>query len=146
MTNIRRLILPVIAAAAMLSVAPIAASAATAPAAQTHTITHTTDAAPPPQAQGCSGDACIWLGTPSGGKAGLHGCAWKSAFTGHIQLSGPASQLPKNSATQRWASTSHYCTGGDQYYGVTITATVGQYCSTSWNGGNYDGTACESIE
>jgi hypothetical protein len=147
MTNIRRLILPAIAAAALLCAAPVAASAATtAPAAQSHAITQTTPKVIPLQAQGCSGDACIQLGTPSGGKAALHGCAWKSAFTGHIQLSGPASQLPKNSPTQRWASTSHYCTGGDQYYGVTITATVGQYCSTSWNGGNYDGTACESIK
>jgi hypothetical protein len=139
--------LSLLAALVLALAMPVAASAATTHAATTassHLKIGTTVI--PDSAVGCSGDACIYLATPSGGKVTIHGCAWKSAFTGYIQISGPAGQLPKYSATKRWASTSHYCTGGDQYYSVTVTAVVGQYCSTSWAGGNYNGTACESVE
>lgn len=142
--KIRWSILGLFAALTMLFGVPVAASAATtqvAAASGSH-INYIPDAA-----QGCSGDACIWLGTPSGGKVVIHGCAWKSALTnGYIQISGPAPQLPQYSATKRWPSTSHYCTGGDEYFSVTVTAVVGQYCSTSWNNKIYDGTACESVE
>lgn len=100
----------------------------------------------PLEARGCSGNACIWLGTPSGGKVTVHGCAWKTTIYGHITLSGPAPQLPQNSVSGTWHATSHYCTGGDQFMSRTVNATVGQYCATVWQAGNYDGTACESVK
>lgn len=139
--KIRWSILGLLTALAMLFGAPVAASAAT-----THVAAVSGGHAFPQVARGCSGDACIWLGTPSGGQVVIHGCAWKSAFTGYIQISGPAGQLPKFSVTKKWPSTSNYCTGSDVYFSVTVTAVVGQYCSTSWKGGNYGGTACESVE
>ena len=98
-------------------------------------------------AEGCSGDACIWLGSPSGGQVTVHGCAWKTTVnSGFVEISGPGGTgLPIDSSTGTWHSTGHYCTGADQYFSVTVSAVVGQYCATMWNGSSYDGTACENV-
>ena len=141
--KLRRLILPLVSALAIIAT-PAAASAATtahasAPAAaRGHAI--------PFEAEGCSGDACIHVSTPSNGKVTIHGCAWKTTGTGHIQITGPAGGLPKNSSTGSWTKTTAYCTGADKYYSVTVSAVVGTYCSTTYKGSTYDGTACENVE
>ena len=130
----------IVAFGLVLSV-PASAAAATAsgPAVSATTVT-------PQSAVGCSGDACIYLGDPSGGKVLVSGCAWKTTFYGHIQITGP-NGLSRNSATQTWHSTSHYCTGSDQRYSQTVPAVVGQYCAVAWEAsGTRYGRACENVE
>jgi hypothetical protein len=130
---------------AMLVATPFAASAA--PVGIPARISRGAGNQIPLSAEGCSGDACIHLSTPSGGQVTIHGCAWKSSFSGHIRISGPSGTgLPAFSSTKTWNSTSHYCTGTDEYFSVTVPAVVGQYCSTSFKGSSYDGTACENVE
>jgi hypothetical protein len=155
----RRLLLFTLFAGAALFVAasaPIAASAATA--APSHAVASHAVAAPrgvlrggpaiPLSGVGCSGDACINLGNVSNGKVTVRGCAWKTTvYHAHIEISGPGGTgLPKNSGTGTWTKTSNYCSAPDKYFSVTVPAVVGQYCSTTWNGSSYDGTACESVE
>lgn len=147
MKSPRLILIPVLFALASVVAVPISASAVVHTPAAAH-IRGRAASPIPLQASGCSGDACIWLGTPSNGLVTIHGCAWKTPFYGHIQLSGPSGTgLPANSSTKIWASTSHYCApgSGDQYFSKTVSAVAGQYCSTSWNGGSYDGTACETV-
>lgn len=154
--RIRKLILPVVAALASVLTVPVAASAATAHVAPASATAHVATpagaaahrSAIPEVARGCSGDACIWLSTPythlGTSVVDVHGCAWKSTVYGHIAISTPGGG--HNSATKTWFSTSNYCTGGDDYYKITVTAIVGSYCSTTWNGSQFDGTACESVK
>jgi hypothetical protein len=103
----------------------------------------------PFSAVGCAGDACIFLGNPSSGKVTVTGCAWKTTFTGHLEVTGP-NGLVKNSPNQQWKKTSHYCQDGDAHYAVSVAATVGKYCVTAWEGvaPNYTnyGTACDNVE
>lgn len=79
----------------------------------------------------------------------LSGCAWRTAFQGHIEITGPNGQV-SNSTTKEWPTTLHYCQNGDVHYSATFNAVVGKYCVTAWEGtsaplNNY-GTACENVE
>lgn len=129
-----------IGALALAVSAPTSASAATTrPAAPAGAVI-------PNSAVGCSGDDCIYLSNPSGGKVVVRGCAWKTTFYGHIQIVGP-NGLSRNSATQTWHSTSHYCQDGDQAYSQTVAAVVGTYCTIAWEAsGTKYGEACENVE
>lgn len=146
-----RFILPAIGGLAIASAVPFAASAAvghvaTATSATSHVGVGAGNIAL--QAQGCSGDACIWLSSPYNYLGTMvvdvHGCAWKTSVYGHIAISTPNGGY-SSGANKWWYSTSHYCTGGDEYYSIRTRATVGSYCSTTYNGSQYDGTACESV-
>jgi hypothetical protein len=105
----------------------------------------------PLQAEGCTGDSCINLGDPwADGVVQVRGCAWKTGFWGHIEITGPNGFL-RNSVTEQYNSTVHYCTGGDHAYIVDAPGAKGEYCVTGWRdygGGHYQnlGAACEWVE
>jgi hypothetical protein len=86
--KLRRLILPLASALAIIATPAAASAATTAHAATPAAATAHVAAAPghvtPFEAQGCSGDACIHVSTPSNGKVTIHGCAWKTTVSGHV--------------------------------------------------------------
>ena len=124
-------------AGAGLVVATAALLCATAPAQAT-----TTPAAHvvPLTAQGCSGDVCIYLSSPSNGTVYVQAWAYNSSFYGYFHLSGPDG-LSSNSSTITWI-------GGKGNYNQWsgVSAVVGQYCVTGYSYGDDIGRACESIE
>lgn len=140
MTRALRLALAAFAVVAAVFALSVPAANAASPSASPAAVVQ------PASAVGCAGDDCIHLGDPSGGNVLVAGCAWKTTFYGHIQITGP-NGLSRNSKTQTWHSTSHYCQNGDQAYSQTVPAVVGQYCTIAWeaSGTNY-GKACESVE
>jgi hypothetical protein len=91
--------------------------------------------------QGCSGDVCIHLTTPSGGAVVVRGWANNRTFYGHFELTGPRG-LVKNSPNN-W----NYVGGAGHSW--VVSAVVGQYCITAWkyHGGQYSkvGRACENV-
>jgi len=126
----------------------------TAPAVQHQVAPH---AAIPYTARGCTGNACIYLNGPykSGDKyeATIHGCVWQTTVhNAYIYISSPGS-WHSESATGTWYATHNYCTGSDDYYGLTLNAdgkansypAPGKYCSTTFVNNTPNGTACETL-
>jgi hypothetical protein len=139
----RRTILILGAAASMATAGSTAAMASTIPS-------HAQPQAAPYSAVGCSGNACIFLGTPyqDNGKwyVDVHGCVWKSTVNGtYIQITSPNTSY--KSATGRWTATKHYCTDGDDYYALKVgpNPPTGTWCSSTHTGGNETGQACENL-
>jgi hypothetical protein len=96
----------------------------------------------PPDAQGCGGDVCMYLSTPSGGTAYVQAWVLNSpGWYGYFHLTGPHN-LSMYSATRSWPGGKP--AGG--YATFNISAVVGTYCVTGWSGADNEGTACESIE
>lgn len=91
-------------------------------------------------AQGCNGDVCMFLSTPSAGKVYVQAWAYNQTFTGHFQLTGP-NGLSRNSTVGEWIG------GKVNYYTFSnIPATVGKYCVTGWTTKLQNiGRPCESI-
>lgn len=90
-------------------------------------------------AQGCSGDACIYLSTPASGTVYVQGWAYNTNFYGHFQFSTPSGSF--NSATLTWLA------GKGNYAQLSsVPAIVGTYCVTAWTSAGANlGTACEKI-
>lgn len=93
----------------------------------------------PLAAQGCSGDSCIYLSTPSGGTVFTQSWAYDTTFYGYFRVSTPSGYI--TSPTQTWLA------GKGNYFQVNgISAIVGQYCSTAYtSSGSSLGTACENV-
>jgi hypothetical protein len=91
-------------------------------------------------AQGCSGDTCIYLAGNSGGTALVEAWAYSSNFYGHFYLSGPG--VGVTSPTQTW-----YAHKGN-YWSVSVSnAAAGRYCMSGYSSsGGYEGTACETLK
>jgi hypothetical protein len=122
--------------AAALSLGGLAAAAAPASAATASA------AVIPDAAQGCTGDSCIRVNTPSGGSVLIQGWAYDTTFYGHFELTGPHGFLA-NSGTKIW-------TAGGNRASFNESAVVGQYCMIAWeyagSKGYIDlGKACRSI-
>lgn len=93
----------------------------------------------PYAAQGCSGDTCMYLSSPSGGTVLVQSWAYSTNFYGYFVLSAPSGTY--YSATQTWL-------GGKGNYALWsgIPAIVGQYCVTGYTStGTFEGTACENV-
>ena len=120
-----------------LAAAAAPASAATTHPPATHAVRHD---ARPYSAQGCNGDVCIYLSTPSGGHVYIQAWAYSQSFYGYFHLSGP-NGLSKNSSTKTWIGGK-----GNYYQWNGITATVGKYCITGYSYGKNIGKPCENIE
>ena len=114
--------------------AAMPASAATAPA------VHAPAAVVKPLASsGCSGDVCISLTTPSGGKVTVRIWAYNTTFYGYFLLTGPDG-LDKTSPD----NTNH---AGGAGHSWTVSAVVGRYCGSAVSTSEgYLGTACENVE
>lgn len=93
----------------------------------------------PDSAQGCSGNTCMYLSTPSGGTVYVDAWAHSTSFYGHWELVTPAGTY--NSPAETWTASP-----SDEYQWSSLTADVGSYCVTGWSGSNNLGTACESVE
>lgn len=137
--TLRTMLAPLIVAAAttgaMVDYGPAADAAASA-----GTATTAARQVVPFAAQGCSGDVCIYLSSPSGGAVYVQAWAYSSSFYGYFHLSGP-NGLSTNSSTITWI-------GGKGNYNQwsEISAVVGQYCVTGYSYGEEIGKACESVE
>ena len=93
----------------------------------------------PYTSQGCSGNTCIYLSTPSGGKLLVEGWAYASNFYGYFRLTTPS--VTYYSATQTWLRGK-----GNYASWPGLTAVVGQYCVTGYTStGTFEGTACENV-
>jgi hypothetical protein len=114
-------------------------STVAAPATHARDVLDTT-AMVPVAAQGCNGDACMFLSTPSGGKVYVKAWAYDQTFTGHFHLSGP-NGLSRNSPVEQWIGG-----GVNSYTFSDIPAVVGQYCVTAIHNGVNIGRPCESVE
>lgn len=93
----------------------------------------------PYAAQGCSGDTCMYLSSPSGGTVLIQAWAYSANFYGYFVLSAPSGTY--YSATQTWL-------GGKGNYALWsgIPAIVGPYCVTGYTStGTFEGTACENV-
>jgi hypothetical protein len=139
--NARRIALVLGVAAGMATAGSTAAMAGTNYAQQPAT---------PYSAQGCSGNACIYLGNAF--KEGdqwyvyVAGCAWKqSVHNTYIQITSP--NRTYKSATGTWYSTRHYCRDGDDHYGLNVgpNPPVGTWCSSTHTNGQETGQACENL-
>jgi hypothetical protein len=110
---------------------PLAASAGTAARVVT-----------PFAAQGCSGDACIHLTTPQGGRVTVRGRARNQTFYGHFEMTGPNGLVRNSPNTWNFA--------GGNGHSWTVPAVVGQYCITAWEyyGHHYFnlGRACKNVK
>lgn len=126
------MLLPIgLALAGLVSVAVPSLAGATAP---------TPGSFSPDSGQGCSGDACIYLSTPSGGTVYVLAWPYNVSFYGHFELTVP-SGTQYNTAAKTWTPGT-----SDEYEWSNLTASVGQYCVTAWSGTTSLGTACESVE
>jgi hypothetical protein len=94
----------------------------------------------PPSSQGCGGDVCMFLSSPSGGYVYVQGWPYSTGFYGDFELTGPHG-LDRFSSTQSWPAG-----GGTRARFNNVNAVVGQYCVTGWSGTINEGKACESIE
>ncbi len=93
----------------------------------------------PYAAQGCAGDTCLYLSSPSGGTVLVEAWAYSTNFYGYFVLSAPSGSY--YSATQTWIGGK-----GNYAHWSGIPATVGQYCVTGYtSGGSLEGTACEYV-
>jgi hypothetical protein len=108
-----------------------------APSPSVNTISSTS--IQPLSAQGCSGDVCIYLSTPSSGTVYVQGWAYTANFYGHFQFSAPSGTF--NSATLTWL------TGKGNYAQLSnVPAIVGTYSVTAWTSAGANlGTACEKV-
>jgi hypothetical protein len=118
----------------LAAAAPASASAATGPAANPKISLH---------AQGCAGDVCIYLSTPSSnGYVFIQAWAYDASFDGHFEITGPGGRV-NYSPNAIWPA------GEVAYQDNGIRAIVGQYCAIAWAyvGGTWHniGRACESI-
>ena len=93
----------------------------------------------PLTAQGCAGDVCMFLSSPSNGYAYVTAWAYTKTFYGHFHLTGPDG-LSRNSPATTWKA------GGPGWYSGIFQAIVGKYCGTAWHYTTDLGTACENIE
>ncbi len=133
--------------AAALSLGGSVAATTPASAATTHVATArvaVVNPRTPLSAQGCNGDTCMFLSTPSGGEVYIQAWAYDVTFYGHFQLTGP-NGLNKKSYDGTW-----YAGKTNYYQWNEIPAVVGQYCVTGWtknSNGTYtqNGRPCESI-
>jgi hypothetical protein len=130
-------------AVAALTVSATALMTAPAWASEQPTISNAPVPASTQASQGCNGDICISLSTPSGGKVSIKAWAYTSNFKGFFEFDGPNGYI-KSSPTETW-------TAGGTGYTISITAVVGQYCisgiAIESNGGEVDnGYPCESVE
>lgn len=101
-------------------------------------ISNTGSIVQPLDAQGCAGNVCMYLSSPSDGTVYVQAWAYYDSEYGQLQLSAPSGTY--NSPTQVWDA------GGPRHTFPTIPAIVGQYCVTLWDGGVNSGTACENVE
>lgn len=156
-TSISRLLVVLAATATVVAMSSAAALAAPAGGPHHATAHHSTTVisrnalVEPLAASGCSGDACITLGTPykssSNWYVQVHGCAWKTSVYGHIHIYGPGGSPSATSSTKTWHATSSYCTGSDDAFVATFkNPPTGEYCSTTYSGSANDGTACETLD
>lgn len=104
------------------------------------TTTANPGSASPDSAQGCSGDTCLYLSTPSGGTVYVVGWPYDASFYGHFELAVPGGGV-YNTSAQTWTPGT-----SDAYEWSGLTATIGQYCVTAWTGDDNLGTACELVE
>ena len=94
----------------------------------------------PLDSQGCAGDTCMYLSSPSKGYVYIQAWAYHTGFSGYFHLTGPLG-LSKDSSTGSWQA------GKGNYYTFSnIPGVVGQYCVTGWSGTINEGTPCESVE
>lgn len=104
--------------------------------------TTTTHAVIPFASQGCSGDVCISLSTPSNGKVTIRVWAYDTTFYGEFKLTGPRALVKTSPLNVNHA-------GGAGHTWV-VNAVVGKYCATAYAYVNEEwidlGTACENVE
>lgn len=130
-------------ATGLVATAP-SAMAATAPAAHS-SVARSSATATPAAAEGCAGDVCMYLNTPSGGSDSAHAWLYSTTYGGYFVFTGP-NGLRRQSATQTWYGGG---ANGTNYYPGSFSAVVGQYCFQFFqvvSGHTYSqGKACENI-
>jgi hypothetical protein len=120
-------------------------------AAMAGTIQPHAEQAVPDSAQGCSGNACIYLGNAfqKNGEWYVYvaGCVWKTTVNNtYIKITSPNRSY--KSATGTWYQTSHYCRDGDDHYGLDVgpNPPTGTWCSATYTAGRETGQACENLK
>jgi len=103
------------------------------------TPTNSSTSIRPYSAQGCSGNTCIYLSTPSSGTVFVQGWAYGTSFVGYFKLTTPT--ITVTSPTQTWLGSK-----GNYFQVSGISAVVGPYCVAGYSsGGMFEGKACESV-
>lgn len=127
------------ASATVIAVALLTSVAIPSESQAAQTNTTKTPTIQPYAAQGCSGDTCIYLSTPSGGTVYVQGWAYSTDFYGYFRLTTPSGTY--YSGTHTWLGGK-----GNWIEWSGLSAIVGQYCVTGFtSGGVSEGTACESV-
>lgn len=128
----------VVVAFSALSIAGAATAASAAPQATTNN-TVASHAVVPFSAQGCGGNACMYLSNPSGGYVYIDAWAYNTTFYGHMDLT-------RNGTVFRRTANRNWNAGGPAYRFTKVSAIVAQYCVVGWTStGGFEGRACESI-
>ena len=94
-----------------------------------------------PAGSTCSGDVCMYLSAPSGGKLYVQGSAYTTSFRGYLRLTGPAGVPTTDSPVATWQA------GGVNYYEFdNVPALSGYYCVAGYvsPGNAYEGAACRT--
>ena len=106
-----------------------AATASTAPS-----VVH------PLAANGCGGNACIYLSNAENGYVYVDAWAHNATFFGHFDLT-------RSGTVITTSGNRTFSAGGNDYQFNNVAAVVAQYCVVGWTStGVFEGRACESVE
>jgi hypothetical protein len=147
MTLRRKITAALCGAAPVVGLTAVAPSALAAPVPPTHSsAANALKRAAPDAAEGCNGDICMYLNTPSNNKSSAHAWLYSTTYGGYFVFTGPGG-LSEQSSTQTWYGGGTYGTG---YYTPSFTAVIGTYCFQFFQVVNgkaiSQGKPCENIE